>query len=274
MIGTDQQFAVCLSQEELSVLVALMGVATLPGMKADTSETTRAGDASALNRAIQRALIARGFVEQKDDASLLIDPGLRNIIGFCLYAERMVILVARQFEAANNLVETYYQTPEVIVQHTVPIPGIHRLAVVVEPDDPRLLVLDRLPMVSEDSASTVHELTAQAFTEIQVLARAGKTAMAHTLLIENGWPGMEAEILTIAMQRPTLRLWLQESISAKAEARDLNLTLLFGNGRCWSIEGLQIVQGNAPIRITSLSSDEVRRAVERFFGHTRIDQIA
>lgn len=106
-----------LSQEELTVLLRLLGIAQLPGFNPPVQL------ASVANEVAQRGLLSRGIMRPDGD-NMRIDETIAGVIGAGAVTQHAMNIVYAD-PAGSRDSGWFYLLPDLSVFHNTPFPGVH-----------------------------------------------------------------------------------------------------------------------------------------------------
>lgn len=189
-----QAVSIDLTRDELLALLQLMGSSTINGLPenpfAGVSQKERA---ERLNAGLE-TLLNRGLVEAQGADNLVIDDTLVALVGSCVLPSASMVLSGLQPDSTADP-HFFSATPEIIVEHASPRPGIHSFTFL--PDEAALAERVRWAMTPIAAADVVSELNVNSsdklLAEVFRRSRSQQSDKATDSLVKAKWPPAEAQ---------------------------------------------------------------------------------
>ena len=197
----DQDLVMNVSQEELMYLLNVMGGSTLPGIEPNIFEGATERDIAIAVGVAERALIARGFVIPRSDGKVEISEVPFALIGTCALPKYSVITETTTDETSQGMF--WHGTENIIVEHNLPLRGIHKFRALADPGGVEEHIADVLPKLPLKAFSVEPgSLPDAVFAECKDLIRdQGDTKKAEVLFQEHGLPESTSSELVKAIHK-------------------------------------------------------------------------
>lgn len=228
--------ALRLSQDELALLLEALDITHFGGSPVATMQPLAPDQAAWVWPAVQRGLMARGLLLPMADGSLAIDGALQRLLRLCAYPDAALLITSRSGDSELRQQEASYRLGDLVVRHTMPLEGVHELALLAEMPD---VVSAIVAWIGERTAAAgqpaLHlTLSPEALEQAQAGANQGQVEAAQACLEESGAPADAAGWLASALTNPTARLSVVV-LSPHLPGAPPALTLLCDAQWCWSI---------------------------------------
>lgn len=189
-----QQFTIDLTLDELLALLQLMGRTTMNGLPEDPfAGVSRKARAERLNAGLE-TLLNRGLVEAQSSDSVVIDDSLIALVGSCVLPGASMVLSGSYPDGAADP-HLFCATPEIMVEHSLPRPGIHAFTFLPDPaalaNRTQWILTSIAPAraVTDFAITTSDKLMADVFR----WSRSNRSARAIDSLVKAKWPPNEAQ---------------------------------------------------------------------------------
>ncbi|HRI56039.1 MAG: hypothetical protein IAE85_21175 [Anaerolinea sp.] len=189
-----QAFSINLTRDELLALLQLMGSTTMNGLPEDPfAGISRRERAERLNAGLE-TLLNRGLIEAQGGDSVVIDDTLVALVGSCVLPGASMVLSGLQ---PDGIADPHFfnATPEILVEHSSPRPGIHIFTFL--PDE--VALAERVQWVLAAIGSAHHGADFAIVSSDKLIAdvfrwsRNNQTAKAADSLVKANWPAGEAQ---------------------------------------------------------------------------------
>lgn len=227
MASEMEELVVNLSQEELLFLLNGLGAKTAAGIAQDIFDGVSEEAIGAAVGAAQRALIARGFLIPKEDASFDYHPALMALVGLMVYPQWLVFL---ESESKDGLRAAYwYAGQHLLVEHTPFLPGIHKLRALNREEGLLGRMVRFLPELNQEDLGLSWRVAADAYRQaVDAIRTETDSAAAASALEAGGMDGPSAKVLAGALTEAdwSVRIGFQRSAGGPAEPCGAGLVLI------------------------------------------------
>ncbi len=183
------------SQEELLYLLKILGAPSIPGIDPNIFEGATERDIGVAVGVAERALIARGLVVPGGDGRVNISEVALALVGTCAMPNFSVITEITTEDTAQGLF--WHGTENIVVEHNLPIRGIHKFRALSDRDDLENNIVTCMPKLPKSAAEVpAGSLAVEIYEQGKEMIRdQKKTKEAEELFIKNGLPEKTAVAL-------------------------------------------------------------------------------
>ncbi|MFN8468707.1 MAG: hypothetical protein U0X20_24325 [Caldilineaceae bacterium] len=225
---------VLLSHNELSVILNLLSVASIPGVGADPL-----GDLTAEQQAYglmvaERGLRARELAVINDGGRLLVQQAVLELVGSCVLAEGTLVVTTIGATEGSGVQWFGHRLGETFVVHTLPDVVLHQFSQV--PDRAALvrLIVDAAALPdTPDAPSLLLTQPAAIIAAVRELALQSSSAAVETLLASGADYDAAAAFVAVLANRHAVTIIQSVHRLAAEKAAISTVTLLYNSSDLW-----------------------------------------
>jgi hypothetical protein len=131
-MNNAEELVMNVSQEELQYLLAMMKVTTIPGLDKAMFNGANSRDLTVALTVVERALLARGFLIPQENGMLKMDEAPFALVGTCAFPTYSLLFRRESSTDVESLF--WHGTKHLMVEHSIPLPGIHSFKAFTDPD--------------------------------------------------------------------------------------------------------------------------------------------
>ena len=258
----DTTDEIVLEHTELAYMLDQLGATALIGVPraelfpADPAERRRR------LREGEDSLLRRGLLLAGANGLHVLDISVTALVNAVAYADVTTMLV-RSLAGLGSQLFLLYQSGEIVVEHTLPREGVHRLELLPSHISATDRLMELLPVTSGMREPTRYEIAQDAFFEVRRQVISHQYAVAETTLRASGFPQQQLDMLLAALSRPDLSgniAFLRRNRDEITDAR--NLLLVKHDGVTWAIR--QRRPGETVLSIEAITPGYVRMELQRY----------
>lgn len=237
-VSTTQEFSINLTRDELLALLQLMGSSTMNGLPEDPfAGVSRKERSERLNAGLE-TLLNRGLVEAQGSDSVVIDDTLVALVGSCVLPSASMVLSGLH---PDGTADPYFfsATPEIVVEHASPRPGIHAFTFL--PDETALAERVQWVLAPIATANVLADFATvssdKLIADVFRWSRESQSPRAVNSLVKAMWPATQAEAFVHSCENSTIFTALcawglrNEQIEGTQ-----TLIVVSDQQRCWLLE--------------------------------------
>jgi len=249
-----EPISITLTRDELLVFLAIIGTSTMNGLDDDPLAGVSEREIAERMNSGEQSLLNRELITFEGQDNLVLDDVLVALAGGAVIPDATFLLTE---SGADGSVDPHYfsATPEVLVEHDSPRPGVFVFKHLEDPDALTRsvqMLLAPLHPLPEPESNARYQIPATAFSKSMELGRKGKVAAAQKGLVKAGLPADVSSALAEDLKTSTM--WVGMAAwglrEEQPEGGD-SVVAVMGSGRCWLVENVDGKPDDVTIRRAS-----------------------
>lgn len=181
--------SITLTTDELLVFLSILGIASINGLETEPFADLSEEEVAAKLNAGEHSLVSRGLLSLESEGTVVLDDTLTALVGSAVIPGATLMLSIMHSSGAH---ESHYFsfTPDLMVEHFTPQPGIFWFGHLLEVESVRLrlqtLVAPIYSVTQTDEAHSVHMAATDLAAFVQECRR-NNSADAKAHLLESGY---------------------------------------------------------------------------------------
>lgn len=267
-----QPYSLTLTHNELLVILRLFGVESMNGLTAEPLAGLDERQIAERLNGGEATLVSRGLLQYQDDDTAILDDALLAFVGASVFPDSLMLVSETRMDGTN--VPVYFNaTPQLMVEHISPRPGIYVFTHI--PD--RALLRQRVRMIvqgllDDPQPAPGYELSLGDQTLAEVLAevRQNNPVKAIRLLEQAAWPADAIQAFAADLATATIWTGVIATGLRGAEQPDSQSIMVMRGATCrWLIEQ-QAGDDPSALRVSAAAGPACLEAFQALAG--RLEQ--
>lgn len=253
-----EQLTINLTQEDLFVVLQYLKTPQMMGLDIQVLQQATEEQIKLALSVAERGLIARTFLQPKENGTLQLDPTIMAIGITCTQPEQSLIISNQPAGKPSELLFFHWHR-QMRVIHTVPISGIHQFAVLKDDAAIHRAVEQAVAQTSKtisinDSSITSAVLTDEVIKKTRKYVENGELAIAEKELVAYGATAQFASAFVQTVAQPMF-VQINSYLNHLEMSQSQGMTLLQGDKTSWLLKPTMQKQKQSQVSVEIATPD-------------------